>query len=188
MNTNTISDQIIIRQTQAWVRKVVIGLNFCPFAAREVQRGSIHYEVVRCWDLHACLDRVLRECQRLDTHPEIETTLIILPEAFQVFETFLDMLDTADGVLYENGYEGIYQVASFHPDYRFAGTDNSDPTNYTNRSPYPMLHLLREASLEKTLEHYPNPEEIPERNIRTARQRGLAHLELLRDSCFSEEI
>jgi len=188
MNTNATPDQIIIRQTQAWVRKVVIGLNFCPFAAREVQRGSIHYEVVRSGDMHACLDRVLQECRRLDAHAEIETTLIILPEKFQTFEAFLDLLDAAQGWLYENKYEGVYQVASFHPDYRFSETDEDDPTNYTNRSPYPMLHLLREVSLEKALEHYPNPEEIPERNIETARQRGLAHMELLRDSCFSEEM
>lgn len=188
MKTNDIPDQIIIRQTQAWVRKVVVGLNFCPFAAREVQRGSIHYEVVRSGDMYVCLDHLLQECQRLDAHPEIETTLIILPVKFELFAAFLDLLDAADGLIYEKKYEGVYQVASFHPDYCFSGTDEEDPTNYTNRSPYPMLHLLREASLEKALATYPNPAEIPERNIKTARQRGLAHLQLLRDSCFSEEM
>lgn len=179
-------DEVVVRQTKAWLRQVVIGLNFCPFAAREVQRDSIHYEVVREQQhLYICLERVLLECRRLDEQPEIETTLLVFPDAFADFQHYLDLLDVAETLLYDCSYEGIYQLASFHPAYRFAGADEDDPANFTNRSPYPMLHLLREASLEKALAHYPNPEDIPERNIEVARQRGLAHMQLLLAACFS---
>ncbi len=179
------TDQTIIQQTRNWVRDVVVGCNFCPFAAREMNRGSIRYVVVRSEDLRSCIEALALECQQLDDDPAIETTLIIFPDAFQTFEDFLDLADLAEGFLHEAEYEGIYQVASFHPLYRFDDAPEDDPANYTNRSLYPTLHLLREASLERVLEHYPDPENIPQRNIEYARQRGLAHMELLRAACFS---
>lgn len=180
-----LTDQIIIHQTQAWLRKVVIGCNFCPFAGRELQRGSIHYEVVT-GSVASILEVLLRECRRLDANAQIETTLLILPEGFADFLDYLDLITLVDGLLVEYEYEGIYQIASFHPDYRFAEAEVDDPANYTNRSLYPMLHLLREESIERALENFPNAEDIPQRNIDFARQRGLAHMQLLREACFSE--
>ena len=161
-----------------------MGCNFCPFASREVQRDSIHYEVIRSEAMEICLEAVLRECKRLDEDPAIETTLLIFPGAFHQFEEFLELLELGEDLLLENDYEGIYQIASFHQDYRFADAPADDPANYTNRSLYPMLHLLREASLDRVLENYPDPEGIPERNIDFARQKGLAYMQLLRDACL----
>ncbi len=177
-------DQIVIAQTRSWIKNVVVGCNFCPFASREVQRGSIHYEVIRSEAIETCLEAVLRECKRLDEDPAIETTLLIFPGAFHQFEEFLELLELGEDLLLEHDYEGIYQIASFHQDYRFADAPADDPANYTNRSLYPMLHLLREASLDRVLENYPDPEGIPERNIDFARQKGLAYMQLLRDACL----
>ena len=95
------------------------------------------------------------------------------------------MVDVAERLLKQKGYEGIYQLASFHPLYRFAGTDDNDAANFTNRSLYPMLHLLREESIEKALQHYKEPESIPEYNIHFAREKGLVYMKMLRDACFS---
>ncbi len=177
-------DQTIIAQTRAWVKNVVVGCNFCPFASREVQRDSIHYEVIRSEAMENGLEAVLRECRRLDEDTAIETTLLIFPGAFAEFEDFLELLELGEDLLLEHDYEGIYQIASFHQDYRFADAPADDPANYTNRSLYPMLHLLREASLDRVLENYPDPEGIPERNIDFARQKGLAYMQLLRDACL----
>ena len=94
------------------------------------------------------------------------------------------MLREAEKLLKRKGYEGVYQLASFHPHYRFAAASAGDAANYTNRSPYPMLHLLKEESIEKALQHYPNPEQIPERNIQFAREKGPAYMKMLRDSCL----
>jgi|APTNR8051073442_1049403.scaffolds.fasta_scaffold01017_3 hypothetical protein len=178
------NDQIVIAQTRAWVKNVVVGCNFCPFAGREVQRDSIHYAVIRSEAMETCLEAVLRECKRLDEEEIIETTLLIFPDAFPKFEDFLDLLELGEGLLLEHDYEGIYQIASFHQDYRFADAPADDPANYTNRSLCPMLHLLREASLDRVLENYPDPEGIPDRNIAFARQKGLAHMQLLREACL----
>lgn len=178
-------DETIIRQTQNWVKKVVVGCNFCPFAQREVQRGSIRYVVVRSEDIELCMDAVLAECERLDEDESTETTLLIFPGAFKSFKKdYLSFLEQAEDLLLANDYEGIYQVASFHPDYQFAGTRKDDPANYTNRSMYPMLHLLRESSLDRAFDHYPDPENIPQRNIEYAHKMGLEQMKVLRDSCW----
>lgn len=179
------ADEAIIQQTQNWVKRVVVGCNFCPFAQREVQRGSIRYVVLRSDDLALCMDAVLAECERLDQEESIETTLLIFPGAFPSFKKdYLPFLEHAEDLLLANDYEGIYQVASFHPDYQFAGTRKDDPANYTNRSLYPMLHLLRESSLDRAFDHYPDPENIPQRNIEYAHKLGLEQMKILRDSCW----
>lgn len=129
------------------------------------------------------LESLIIEAEHLDSQSETETTLIIFSEAYQDFDDFLDMLALAEDVLIEQGYEGIYQLASFHPDYCFADADIQDPANYTNRSPYPMLHLIREASIEQVLENYPDPEQIPERNMRITRELGERYLQQLLAGC-----
>jgi len=182
MNSNT----TIIEQTKKWIAQVVIGCSFCPFAAREFNKNSIHYQVENSNDLSVCLQSFLDECIRLDKNDSIETTLLIFPNGFHSFDSYLDLLSLAEKKLKKKRYEGIYQVASFHPRYRFANSIEDDAANYTNRSIYPMLHLLREKTIEQVLQHYRNPEQIPERNILFAREKGLAYLKMLWDSCLEK--
>jgi len=169
----------IIQQTQNWIEQVVIGCNFCPFAAKEVRNDTIHYEVVEAVEMAAVLEALLIECGRLDQQPAIETSFLIFLDAFEDFNEYLTLVELAEQLLRKNRYEGIYQLASFHPRYIFEGSDEGDAANYTNRSVYPMLHLLREESIEKVLEKYPDPENIPERNVRFAREKGIDYMRAL---------
>lgn len=176
------STEQIIAHTKNWIIDVVIGCNFCPFASREVKNNSIHYQVEIATDLNACLQSFMKECERLDNNGNIETTLLIFPLAFQNFEDYLNLLEVAQKLLKKEGYEGIYQVASFHPLYIFEGSNENDAANFTNRSVYPMLHLLREEKVEEALQHYQNPEQIPERNIKFARDKGKFYMHMLKQA------
>ncbi|WP_295391735.1 DUF1415 domain-containing protein [uncultured Thiodictyon sp.] len=180
MNT----DEQVITQTRKWVVDVVVGCNFCPFAATPVKRDTIHYQVDRATDLEGCLTALLAEWHRLDAHPEIENTLLIFPDAYPEFTDYLDLVAMAEDLLAAEDYEGTYQVAGFHPDYCFGDAPPDDPANYTNRSIYPMLHLIREEGLEEVLAHYKDPDGIPDRNIAFAREKGLAYLKMLRAACL----
>jgi hypothetical protein len=179
-----ISGEEVIEQTKKWISQVVIGCNFCPFAAVPYKKGSIHYAVEYSTDLNSCLQAFILECQKLDKDASVETILLIFPDAFADFDAYLHMVEMAEALLEDQDYEGVYQVASFHPQYRFSDAPDNDPANYTNRSVYPMLHLLREDSLEKAIDTFPDAEGIPEHNIKFAREKGLAYMKLLRDSCF----
>jgi len=172
----------IIDRTKKWIIEVVIGCNLCPFAANVVKKNTIYYKVEESVERDTCLDSFMNEMERLDNDPTIETTLLIFANSFQRFDEYLDLLSLAEDRLKRNGYEGIYQVASFHPLYIFANSAENDPANYTNRSIYPMLHLLREGSIDKALENYNDPESIPVRNINFAREKGLAYMKMLRDA------
>jgi uncharacterized protein len=180
-----LTSQQIIDQTQKWILDVVVGCNFCPFAARVVKLKKIHYEVEFSTAAETCIESVLKELNRLDNNVNIETSFLIFPYAFIEFDDFLDLVFRAEKLLRKNGYEGIYQLASFHPLYLFAHSADNDAANYTNRSLYPMLHLLREASIDSALERYENPEDIPKTNIHFARQQGLATMKRLRDACIT---
>lgn len=180
MNT----DEQVITQTKKWITDVVIKCNFCPFAAKEVKQGTVHYSIETSSEPKKGLESFLEECNRLDDHPEVETTLLIFPNAYEEFDEYLDLVSAAEKLLVISGYEGIYQVASFHPLYQFAGSPPDDAANYTNRSVYPMLHLLREESIEKALDNYPDSEQIPERNIHFAHEKGLVYMKMLRDACL----
>lgn len=182
------TDSTIITQTTQWINSVVIGCNFCPFAAKAVLRKSIRYVVLPEATLESSLDAVMSELRYLDRTEDIETTLIIFPNHFADFEEYLDLADLAEDLSVEQGYEGVYQIASFHPDYCFAEADVDDPANYTNRSPYPMLHLLREDSVSKAVDHFIDPEGIPERNIAFAQEKGLKYMQMLRAACLEVTI
>ena len=166
-----------ILQTAKWIKTVVIENNFCPFAATAMTKSRIHYQVMEKTNSEACLEQLVMEWKRLDENSDIETSFLIFPEGFADFSDYLEFLVLAESLQTEMGYEGIYQVASFHPDYRFAQAPEDDPANYTNRSPYPMLHLLREASVENALQTFLHPEKIPQRNIDLARKLGLEKME-----------
>ena len=156
--------------TRDWVEHFVIAHNICPFARRELMRDSIRFVEVSAERWESALEALVMECRRLDETPAIETTLLVLSPGLENFDDYLDFLGIAEELLIEQGYEGIYQLASFHPDYSFEGEDVEDPANFTNRSPWPMLHVLREAGLERALADYPDPQGIPERNIATMRK------------------
>jgi len=174
----------IAQQTKNWIEKVVIGLNFCPFAKREVLRDTIRYVVSDKKNLEEVLLEFIEELKFLDNNDSAETTLLIYPTLFADFENYLDLVAMGQDFLRQLNYEGIYQLASFHPQYQFGGTEVDDASNFTNRSPYPILHLLREESLETVLEHYDAPEEIPEENIKVAEQHGFKALQQLLLDCY----
>lgn len=174
---------LVISQTKKWIADVVIGCNFCPFAAKEIKNNTVHFEVEFGDKPVECLASFLKECRRLDENAAIETSFLILPNATPLFDDYLDIVSLAEKAIRKNGYEGIYQVASFHPLYRFAGVPESDAANYTNRSVYPMLHLLREESIEQALKKYTEPENIPERNICFAREKGREYMRILWEAC-----
>ena len=160
------------QKTQNWLKDIVIAHDFCPFAKHEFINQHIHYQVMPT-NIVESLSIFAQELHRLDKNPSIETTLLIYPQGLENFDDFLDYHAIVEQHLHNHDYEGIYQLATFHPDYCFADSDVDDPANYTNRSPYPTLHLIREASLEQKLKHYPNPEAIPQRNIEYARALGI---------------
>lgn len=177
-------NELIVLESQEWVKSVIVGLNFCPFARREVEKKSINYRVVESGTIEHYLEALIIECVNLDQNSEVETALLIFPDRLDDFEDFLDFYEFADALLMEQGYEGVYQLASFHPNYRFAESEEDDAANYTNRSPYPMLHLIREASIERVLENVVNPEEIPAENIERARALGADKMAALLKACF----
>ena len=178
------TDQPLISATQTWLKTIIIDYSLCPFAKRELDRGSIYFSINRETDIERCLVDLLTECDRLNTDDSIETSLLIYAKAFADFDDYLDFIELAEAVLIDQDYEGIYQLASFHPDYCFEGAVIDDPANYTNRSPYPMLHLLRETSIENAVASYPNPEHIPQRNIELMQALGLAKVQTLLAACY----
>jgi uncharacterized protein len=180
--------EIIIAQTRQWIIDVVVGCNFCPFAAREIKRGTIHYEVVASAGRKEALEALAALFDKMENDKSIETSLLILPAGVASFTAYLQLLDLAETLLHDEGHEGIYQLASFHPAYLFAGAENDDPSNYTNRSPYPMLHLLREDSVSKAVAGHPDVDSIPEKNIEFATQKGLAYMQALREAAMKNSI
>lgn len=174
MSENT-NHAVVIEHTLQWLFKVVIAENFCPFAKNELEQGRVRFAVFDGVQREQILEKVIDECQYLDSNPEVETTLIIFSAGLRSFDRFLNIVELAEELMNVQDYEGVYQLASFHPDYCFAGIDKEDAANYTNRSPYPMLHLIREESLEKALANYPDPAQIPEKNIQRAREQGISY-------------
>ncbi len=159
----------------------MIGLNLCPFASQPFQNNSIEYTVSSGnsteQHLQQLADCFTRLDARINNSADIETSLLIYPEAYQKFDNYLELLDYANQLLEDLNYTGIYQIASFHPDYRFEGSAENDASNFSNRSPYPMLHLIRESSLEKAIVNYPNIEQIPENNIKKLREIGYQEMQ-----------
>ena len=173
-NQNQPDDDAVIAVTRAWVDKAVIGLNLCPFAKSVQVRGQVRYVVSRATTPDTLYQDLYRELDLLaGADPQhIDTTLLIHPDVLTDFMQYNDFLDVADAAVEELELDGQIQVASFHPDYQFAGTDEGDLGNCTNRSPYPMLHLLREASIERAVSAIPEAADIYEKNIATMEALG----------------
>ena len=175
MNEISPQPQIEIADTVRWLERAVIGLNLCPFAKAPHVKGQIHYAVSEAKGLEGLRDELIEQLQALAAMPaeERETVLLIVPHMLRDFLDFNDFLDEADGVLQELDMEGEFQIASFHPDFQFADTEPDDITNFTNRSPYPTLHLIREASIDRAVAAFPDAEAIFEVNMATLNRLGL---------------
>lgn len=173
----------IIAQTKKWIIDVVVGCNFCPFALREVKRNSIFFEVVE-GNKAFVLKALSAAFTNLNAQAEIETMFLVLPQNFARFADYLKLVKAAEVQINKEGYDGIYQVASFHPAYLFAGSSSNDAANYTNRSPYPILQILREETVSRATDSYPDTRQIPEANIAFARQKGMAYMQRLLAACM----
>lgn len=168
-------EDIVIADTVRWLEKAVIGLNLCPFAKSVHVKGQIHYVVSQASDAEGVAMDLHRELEALaESSPEKrDTTLLILPQALQTFLDFNDFTELADELVEELDLGGILQVASFHPLFQFEGTDVDDVTNCTNRAPYPILHLLREDSIDKAVDAFPEAEMIYEHNMQVLSEMGI---------------
>ena len=170
----TVTTQMAIDDTRVWLERAVIGLNLCPFAKSVHVKGQIHYVVSRAQTAQALLQDLIVELKALLTNAPAarDTTLLIAPDCLADFLDFNDFLAKADQALLDLELEGVLQIANLHPDYQFAGTRADDITNYTNRSPYPTLHLLREDSIDRAVDAFPEAETIFEKNMETMERLG----------------
>lgn len=169
----------VIAATRHWLDTVVIALNLCPFAKPRFVQNTIQYSYTDAAGEASLLEALADELIKLDTNPDISTTLLIHPKVLSNFSDYNQFLELAEQLLEMSGYRGVYQVVGFHPQFQFTETDQDDVGNYTNRSPYPMLHILREAEVTAAVEQYPNVEEIPSQNIKTLKQCGVKKLHKL---------
>jgi hypothetical protein len=176
-----VTTETAIDDTRIWLERAVIGLNLCPFAKSVHVKGQVHYVVSRATTAQALLQDLMVELKALnDSDPlERDTTLLIAPDCLADFLDFNDFLADADQALVDLDLEGVLQIANLHPDYQFAGTRADDVTNFTNRSPYPTLHLLREDSIDRAVAAFPDAESIFERNMETMERLGVPGWEAL---------
>ncbi|KEA62420.1 hypothetical protein ADIMK_3311 [Marinobacterium lacunae] len=180
--TTMTDEQRLLEQAQSltrdWVEKMVVGLNLCPFAAPVVRAGTIRYQVSYARDEDNFLRDFLQQLSDLVETPEAElsTTLLITPWLLADFEDFLDLVEDAEALIERAGVEDLFQIATFHPGYLFDGVDEDDISHWTNRAPYPALHLIRQDEMSRALASYRDPESIPERNIARLKEMGKAGL------------
>jgi len=175
---NLPADQIEAQMAR-WIREFVIELNLCPFARHPVEAGQLRITVSTARETEALLLSLYDELLHLAQTPAtvIDTSVLVVPGFLENFDDYLDCLDLAEGLLADQGWQSDFQIASFHPLYRFADSPDDDPANYSNRSPWPAFHLLREASVSTALQYVEQPERIPQRNISLLRQIGSPTLE-----------
>ena len=180
--TNLDSEKIV-RSVRRWVDSFVVGMNLCPFAKRELESDRVRFVTTEAANEEQLLMALETEIELLGKDESIETTLLIHPDVLQNFFDYNQFLDLAEGLLTQMKLEGVYQIASFHPNYQFGGTDSGDAENYTNRSPWPMLHLIREESLERAVASYPDIDQVPKRNVELMNETGVEKLRALLHKC-----
>ena len=163
-------DQIIVNSVKRWFEQVVLGLNLCPFAHKPYRNQSIDFIISQAQDDRSCLSDLFLNLQRLDREVDTETILWICPYHLIHFTDFNQFLQLSDRLLEQEGWLGIYQLASFHPDYRFKHTRSEDIENWTNRAPFPILHILREQSISQAVESHHDVDHIPRQNIQCLRE------------------
>lgn len=159
-------NQLIISRVKRWIETAVIGLELCPFAKTVYLENKVRYVVSETQTMDSLMQELYQQCQYLIDMPEIETGLLIIPGQLDDFAEFNLILDQVDALIEAYEWTGVFQIASFHPNYQFENTNIDDRENWTNRSPYPILQILRESSVERVVSNYPNPEQIPGKNIR----------------------
>jgi len=177
----------VISATRRWVETVVVELNLCPFARRELQRDSVRFSVTAAVTTERLLMDLQTELVLLSKDEEIETSLLIHPKFLQDFDDYNQFLHDSDELLLDMDLDGIFQIASFHPDYQFAGTEQDAVENFSNKSPYPMLHLIRESSVERAIASNPGSDQIPQRNIELLQGLGLVKMRALLQYCLVNE-
>lgn len=175
----------IIESVQRWVESFVVGMNLCPYAKRELVNNRVRFASTAAETEEELLTALQAELELLHSDPAIETTLLIHAKVLQAFDDYNQFLNHADKLLLQMGFEGIYQIASFHPHYQFGGTDPDDAENYTNRSPYPMLHIIQEESIARAIADSTIAEQIPLRNIILMNQLGQDKLQVLMQACIN---
>lgn len=168
------TDEQVLSRTRHWLEKAVIGLNLCPFAKAVYVKNQVRLVVSQARHADDLLEELDRELELLVATPaeQLDTTLLIHPTLFDDFLDFNDFLEVAEGVLDEHGLEGVIQLASFHPQFQFDGSEPDDIGNYSNRAPFAILHLLREESVERAVAAYPEAEAIFEKNVATLERLG----------------
>lgn len=181
-----LSDAAVTAAVERWIRSVVVELDLCPFAQRELDAERVRLAVTDATSEEQLLESLQRELLLLGKNSSTETTLLIHPQVLKNFSDYNQFLSLVDLLLQESGLESIYQVASFHPDYQFAGTSVGDAENFTNRSPFPMLHILREESVARAVASFPDVDQVPQRNIQKMNALGVARLRKLLDSCAGD--
>lgn len=178
------NEEYIIESVQNWVEAFIVDLNLCPFAKREVAKNRIRYVATKATTEEQLLSALAVELELLSKSTSIETTLLVHADVLGDFHDYNQFLDIADGLLQEMNFNGVFQIASFHPQYQFAGTQASDVENYTNRSPFPILHILREDSLEHAIAEHADVDQIPIRNIALMNDIGEENLNALLGHCL----
>lgn len=176
----------IIVSVRKWVERIVIGLDLCPFAGRELMNDRVRFTVTDATSEEELLMALHDELHFLKEHEGVETTLVIIPKFLKNFFAFNDFLAPAEDLIEQLHMDGVFQIASFHPSYQFEGTSDEDVENYTNRSPYPIVHLLREESVEHAIATHPDVHSIPDRNQDLMRSLGINHMKSLLKSSLSE--
>lgn len=178
------NEEEILLSVRQWVKTFVLEMNLCPFAKYEMLNNRVRFATTAATTVEQLLVSLQDELELLNRDPSVETTLLIHVHVLQDFYAYNQFLSDADRLLVEMGLDGIYQIASFHPDYQFGGTSPDDAENFTNRSPYPLLHLIREASLERAIAAYPDVEQVPVRNVALMNSLGHNKLQALFASLF----
>jgi hypothetical protein len=185
LNTNTSIDPDTVRQSiENWVNKFVIGFQLCPFAAREWQNNRVRISICEAVSPNDLIQHLADEIERIVKDENIETTLVVHPFVLAEFEDFNEFLDIADQLIETLDLDGVLQWASFHPDYQFADSEQDDPENYTNRSPYPVLQILREESLSRAIDKHPDIDQVPIDNMNLMREIGCEKLEIILKECI----
>jgi hypothetical protein len=186
--TNLLNNELIIESVQCWVETFIVELNLCPFAKREIVKNRVRYVATDADTEEQLLVALETELEFLSESTSTETTLLIHANVLNDFYDYNQFLDIADGLLQEMNLVGVFQLASFHPQYQFGGTEINDAENYTNRSPYPILHLLREDSLEQAIAEHTDVDQIPVRNIKLMKELGEDRLKLMINHCLEKPV
>lgn len=178
------NEETVLAAVRRWLDTFIVGMQLCPFAAAPLAEGRVRLAVTGARSDQELIYALLEEIRALDADPNVETSLLIHPRALNDFDEYNQFLDVVDAILEETDREGVYQVASFHPDYQFDGTAPDAAENYTNRSPFPLLHLLRESSISRVLDTGVDTNAVPERNILRMNAQGTRALAQLLADCL----